>query len=304
MNSLGSRSAGQEGDLGLAARRARRVGGRPEGAVGDQVHGRGKRGGLAHAARRSHPARIAEAGAGRRRRRARPRKGAGGARHGDPALVHKHRNLLAHAPERLHEEISNNYKDMTYAQTKPEVEARRKAFIRIGRLKCRAVADSPEEAGDRLFTFTRFPPSQWKSIRTSNAIERLHGSSSAGSRPRPCCPAPRPPPCCSGRCLPQDRSPFARAMDGRPWRKSQTIRSLTSPYDRITSYRPKTRQQIPTRSRDGTMALPFGNRSGESLPYFMGLTFDAKSLPPLGAKVTWTFSPAFSSSASIPSGRI
>jgi transposase-like protein len=31
-----------------------------------------------------------------------------------------------------------------------------------------------EEAGDKPFTFTRFPPSQWKSIRTSNAIERLH----------------------------------------------------------------------------------------------------------------------------------
>jgi transposase-like protein len=88
--------------------------------------------------------------------------------------VHKHRNILAHAPERLHEEISNDYKDMIYAQTKLEVETRRKAFIRKWRLKCRAVADSLEEAGDKLFTFTRFPPSQWKSIRTSNAIERLH----------------------------------------------------------------------------------------------------------------------------------
>jgi transposase-like protein len=88
--------------------------------------------------------------------------------------VHKHRNLLAHAPERLHEEISNDYKDMIYAETKQEVEAKRKAFIRKWRLKCRAVADSLEEAGDKLFTFTRFPPSQWKSIRTSNAIERLH----------------------------------------------------------------------------------------------------------------------------------
>jgi transposase-like protein len=88
--------------------------------------------------------------------------------------VHKHRNLLAHAPERLHEEISNDYKDMIYAATKQEVEAKRKAFVRKWRLKCRAVADSLEEAGDKLFTFTRFPPSQWKSIRTSNAIERLH----------------------------------------------------------------------------------------------------------------------------------
>ena len=88
--------------------------------------------------------------------------------------VHKHRNLLAHAPERLHEEISNDYRDMIYAAPRGEVETRRKAFIRKWRLKCRAVADSLEEAGDRLFTFTRFPPSQWKSIRTSNAIERLH----------------------------------------------------------------------------------------------------------------------------------
>ena len=29
--------------------------------------------------------------------------------------VHKHRNLLAHAPERQHEEISNDYRDMIYA---------------------------------------------------------------------------------------------------------------------------------------------------------------------------------------------
>jgi transposase-like protein len=88
--------------------------------------------------------------------------------------VHKHRNLLAHAPERLHEEISNDYRDMIYAPTKQEVEAKRKAFIRKWRLKCHAVADSLEEAGDKLFTFTRYPQSQWKSIRTTNAIERLH----------------------------------------------------------------------------------------------------------------------------------
>jgi putative transposase len=88
--------------------------------------------------------------------------------------VHKHRNLLAHAPDRLHEEISADYNDMIYAKTRQEIEARRKAFIRKWRLKYRAVADSLEEAGDRLFTFARFPESQWKSIRTTNAIERLH----------------------------------------------------------------------------------------------------------------------------------
>ena len=88
--------------------------------------------------------------------------------------VHKHRNLLAHAPERLHEEITADYNDMIYAETSQQIEARRKALIRKWRVKHRAVADSLEEAGARLFTFTRLPPEQWKSARTTNAIERLH----------------------------------------------------------------------------------------------------------------------------------
>jgi transposase-like protein len=88
--------------------------------------------------------------------------------------VHKHRNLLAHAPERLHDEISADYTDMIYAATPEEIAARRKAFIRKWRLRHRAVADSLEEAGDRLFAFACLPPSQWRSARTTNAIERLH----------------------------------------------------------------------------------------------------------------------------------
>jgi putative transposase len=88
--------------------------------------------------------------------------------------VHKHRNLLAHAPEALHEEISADYTDMIYARSGKEIETRRRAFLRKWRLKCRAVADSLEEAGERLFSFARLPESQWKSARTTNAIERLH----------------------------------------------------------------------------------------------------------------------------------
>ena len=88
--------------------------------------------------------------------------------------MHKLRNLTAHAPKRLAEEIKADFNDMVYAATAAAVMARRKAFLRKWRLKCRAVADSLEEAGDQLFTFTRLPPSQWKSARTTNAIERLH----------------------------------------------------------------------------------------------------------------------------------
>jgi putative transposase len=88
--------------------------------------------------------------------------------------VHKHRNLPAHAPERLHDEVTADYTDMIYAATAQEVEAKRKAFLRKWRLRCRAVADSLEEAGAALFAFARLHPSQWKSARTTNAVERLH----------------------------------------------------------------------------------------------------------------------------------
>jgi transposase-like protein len=102
--------------------------------------------------------------------------------------VHKHRNLLGHAPKAMHDELTEDYRDMIYAETAAEVETRRKAFLRKWRLKCRAVADSLEGEGgpwprwghasplngERLFAFTRLDPSQWRSARTTNAIERLN----------------------------------------------------------------------------------------------------------------------------------
>ncbi len=77
-------------------------------------------------------------------------------------------------PLRLAVRIPASRQSLIYAATPEEIETRRRAFIRKWRLKCRAVADSLEEAGERLFAFTRLPPSQWKSARTTNAIERLH----------------------------------------------------------------------------------------------------------------------------------
>src|SRR5437660_1015751 len=66
--------------------------------------------------------------------------------------VHKHRNLIAHAPERLHEEISNDYRDMIYAATRQEIEAKRKAFLRKWSLQCHALAHSFEAAAVKLLT--------------------------------------------------------------------------------------------------------------------------------------------------------
>ena len=88
--------------------------------------------------------------------------------------VHKERNLLAHAPKHLHDEIKAEFNDMMHASTAEDVLGKRKVFLATWKLRCRAVADSLEEAGLRLFTFLRYPPEQWRSLRTTNAIERLH----------------------------------------------------------------------------------------------------------------------------------
>lgn len=102
--------------------------------------------------------------------------------------VLQHRNLSGHAPKHMHNELTEDYRDMICADTAADIEKRRKAFLctlswfvskplpdNEWLLKYRAVADSLEEAGGgRLFAFARLDPSQWKSARTTNAIERLN----------------------------------------------------------------------------------------------------------------------------------
>ena len=68
---------------------------------------------------------------------------------------HKERNLLAHAPKALHDEVKADYTDMMYAENAEQVRKKRKAFLAKWRLRCRGVADSLEEAGERLRTPAR-----------------------------------------------------------------------------------------------------------------------------------------------------
>ena len=86
--------------------------------------------------------------------------------------VHKERNLLAHAPKHLHDEIKADFNDMMHAKTAEDVLRQRKAFLAKWKLRCRAVADSLEEAGERLFTFLRYPAEQWRSLRTTDEVDK------------------------------------------------------------------------------------------------------------------------------------
>ena len=48
--------------------------------------------------------------------------------------VHKERNLLAHAPKALHDEVKADFTDMMYAENAKEVRKKRKAFLARRRL--------------------------------------------------------------------------------------------------------------------------------------------------------------------------
>jgi putative transposase len=87
---------------------------------------------------------------------------------------HKLWNLLAKAPAHLREELAEDYRRMIYATSREGVGQARVGFLRKWKLRCKAVSLSFEEAGDELFTFTAFPASQWKALRTTNALERIN----------------------------------------------------------------------------------------------------------------------------------
>jgi putative transposase len=87
---------------------------------------------------------------------------------------HKLRNLLAKAPAHLREELAEDYRRMIYADSREAVQSAHAGFLRKWRLRCKAVVSSLEEAGEELFTFLQFPKSQWKALRTTNALERIN----------------------------------------------------------------------------------------------------------------------------------
>jgi hypothetical protein len=54
---------------------------------------------------------------------------------------------LGHAPQHIHKELSNDYRDMIYADTATDIETRRrKAFLRKWRLKWKVVRTTRSNA--------------------------------------------------------------------------------------------------------------------------------------------------------------
>jgi len=89
--------------------------------------------------------------------------------------VHKLRNLERYAPRHAMEEVKSDYHRIVYAESLEPANKAYRDFISKWKKLAPKVVVSLEEAGEELLTFYRFPNSQWKVLRTTNAIERLNG---------------------------------------------------------------------------------------------------------------------------------
>jgi transposase-like protein len=89
--------------------------------------------------------------------------------------VHKLRNLERKAPKHALAEIRDDFHRIVYAPGPETARAASLAFERKWSKRCPGVVRSLQEGGDELLTFFRFPKAQWKTLRTTNVIERLNG---------------------------------------------------------------------------------------------------------------------------------
>lgn len=89
-------------------------------------------------------------------------------------VVHKLRNIQRKAPKHALEEITADFHEIVYAKNEKEARAAHAAFEEKWKRSCPGVVASLHDGGEELFTYFRFPRSQWKTIRTTNVIERLN----------------------------------------------------------------------------------------------------------------------------------
>jgi putative transposase len=89
--------------------------------------------------------------------------------------VHKLRNLERHTPQHALEEVKSDYHRIIQAESLEQARKAYREFVLKWKKSAPKVVVSLEEAGEELLTFYSFPNSQWKSLRTTNAIERLNG---------------------------------------------------------------------------------------------------------------------------------
>ncbi len=88
--------------------------------------------------------------------------------------VHKLRNLVRKAPKHALDELREDFHRIVYAASAEAGRTAYAAFTRTWAKRCPGVVRSLEDGGAELLTFFTFPKAQWKTLRTTNVIERLN----------------------------------------------------------------------------------------------------------------------------------
>lgn len=88
--------------------------------------------------------------------------------------VHKLRNLERKAPKHVLVEIRDDFHRIVYAASAEAARIAYVAFERTWGKRCPGAVASLREGGDEVLTFFTFPKAQWKALRSTNVIERLH----------------------------------------------------------------------------------------------------------------------------------
>ena len=89
--------------------------------------------------------------------------------------LHKLRNMERKAPKHALAEIRDDFHRIVYAASADTARGAFAVFERTWSKRCPGVVTSLREGGDELLTFFAFPKAQWKALRSTNVIERLHG---------------------------------------------------------------------------------------------------------------------------------
>ena len=84
------------------------------------------------------------------------------------------RNLQRKAPKHVLDELRDDFHRIVYAASAEAARTAWTTFERTWGKRSPGVVKSLQEGGAELLTFFSFPKAQWKTLRTTNSIERLN----------------------------------------------------------------------------------------------------------------------------------
>jgi putative transposase len=104
-------------------------------------------------------------------------------------VVHKQRNVVSAAPRHVQTRVRQDFQAIVYADTRAAADAAHSRFVTTWRKRAPRAVASLLEAQEDLLTFHAFPASQHRSLRTTNALERLNEEFRRRIKTQAACPS-------------------------------------------------------------------------------------------------------------------